>query len=280
MGLSFLRFSVACGVVLLGLAPPRRAAACAYPGCVVGRYIPAAAHATGVNGALWITDLNIVNTGTEPVTVYYDFLTSREGGSPGDLFSVTLAPLQSTVIPDVVGTTFGTDGAGGIGLSTVAGSGHFLAEARTYDASRPELGTHGFAASDVGSESAFFDSFLLVSNAPGPHGVRTNVGFLNALAAPARVDLTLLDGDGTTLGATTVFTAGRFWQVNDVFTAMGAGEATVKHGVVRVHAQTWTVDTPPLPLPVIGYATVIDNQSQDPTFAIARPDRADVPPPP
>lgn len=267
--------------VAFALLRSPRADACAYPGCVVGRWIPAAVHARGVDGALWITDLRILNTGTETLTVDLVFFPSGEGGSPGDVFIVTLPPLQSAFLADVVGGMFGFEGAGTILLGTSSGSGHFLAEARTYDAAHPELGTRGFSSEDVGAESAWSDSFLIVSNAPGPHGVRTNVAFVNPLSAPARVELSLLDGGGHVLGSSAFVLGGLAReQVNDVFSSFGAGGQAFENAVVRIHSQTSVTDTPSMPLPIFAYATVIDGLSRDATYSIARPDRADMPPPP
>jgi hypothetical protein len=265
----------------LGLFLPMRAPACAYPGCVVGRYIPAVAHARGARGAKWITDLRLLNTGTDALPITLTFLPPDRDNEGDAGTTITVPPLQSVLLPDVVAQTFNAEGGGAIWMTTPFGSGHFLAEARTYDASSPELGTRGFTTQAVDGNSASSDSFLFVSNEPGPLGFRTNIGCVNPLSVAVLGEITLQDATGKELGASTVgLGTDGYAQVNDVFAALGLGGASASNGIVRIHAHTWVVDTPTSPVPVFGYATVIENRSNDPSFSLAAPDPPNVPPPP
>jgi hypothetical protein len=268
-------------VLCLALFLPMRAAACAFPGCVLGRFIPAVAHAHGVGGASWITDLRLLNTGTEALPITLRFLPPGRDNSGDTGVTVTVPPLHSVLLRDVVAQTFNAEGGGGIWMTTPSGSGHFLSEARTYDASSPDQGTHGFSTQAVGGGAAASDGFLFVSNEPGPHGLRTNIGFLNPLPVPVHVDITLLDASGNELGASSIeLNLLGYAQVDDIFAALGMGGLSAQNAFVRIHGYMMVVDTPTFPVPVFGYAIVIDNGSNDPGFSLAEPDRQDVPPPP
>jgi len=274
-------FLIWISVLFVALFLPARAPACAFPGCPLGRFIPAAAHARGAGGTLWITDLRLLNTGSEELPITLRFLPPNRDNGGDEGITVTVPPRESVLLPDVVARTFGAEGGGAIWMTTPFGSGHFLAEARTYDASHPELGRRGFSSQAVAGASASSDSFLFVSNEPGPLGSRTNVGVVNPLSVPVLVDLTLLDATGRELGTSAVgLGAFGYAQVNDVFVALGSGGSAVVNGIVRIHARTWVVDVPTLSVPVFGYATVIENRSNDPSFSLAEPDPPDVPPPP
>jgi hypothetical protein len=89
-------------------------------------------------------------------------------------------------------------------------------------------------------------------------GFRTNAGFANLGAGDASVRIALFAADGAALGTArdVLVPAGRWLQLDDIFTAVGAGPADLAYARVELLTEggrAWA------------YASVIDNATGDPT---------------
>jgi hypothetical protein len=95
-------------------------------------------------------------------------------------------------------------------------------------------------------------------------GFRTNVGAYNDNDVAQTITFNLFDPSGTNLGHTSALAQPRTSvQVSNVFSAAGIA-VDVPDAYCEVHGN--------LSLPILAYAGVIDNQSQDLTFIPGAPD--------
>jgi hypothetical protein len=221
--------------------------------------IPSAASIHGVSGTFFHTDLWVMNLSrTNTQTVSARFHCFRGQTCSGDSRDIDLAPRATALLQDVVGDLFGSpETAGAIELTYDASLGGIAATSRTYTPSLPAP-TAGAAVPAAGPGEARARALFLGlgSNARVfTSGFRTNAGVYNPNGAAVSVTFSLLDGDGAPLGAplTRFASSLEAFQINDIFTAVGAG------GTVTVNATLVVTAT----APVFPFVTVIDNQSGD-----------------
>ena len=238
-------------------------------------YVPASAHAAGLNGANWRTDLEVHNPGMTAVTYSIALLkqsTDNGGSVPTQTFS--LGPQQSVRYVDVLSTVFSTDGAAA--LRVTAQSGSLLVNSRTYNL----IGTNSVGL-PVGASFGQFVPGLAESEAigQGEEGriiqlthrdastladFRSNVGFANTTASPIDLRIDLMGADGGLLATIqddrTHLRPYETKQINGIF-----GEATswLEDGYVIVRSMTPEGR-------FFAFATVIDNHvTGDPIFVPA-----------
>lgn len=235
-------------------------------------YVPASAHASGVNGASWRTDLEVHNPGTTAVTFGVALLKqgTDNGGSPATR-SFSLGPQQSVRYADVLATLFGYTGAAALRLTSTPGP--ILVNSRTYNligansvglpvgASFGQFvpGLPETEAIGYGEEGRIIQ--LSHRDASALAGFRANLGFVNTTGSPIdlRVDLYTADGApiGTLQDATTRLAPWEFDQVNGIFGRF-AGEVADGYAVVRTTTPGGRF---------FAFATVIDNHlTGDPVF--------------
>jgi len=71
--------------------------------------VPAAIHAPGAEGAVWRTDLYLYNPNAEAATLDIEWL-ARDQPNPGPpTHSMSLDPMETAILEDVVATVFGAD---------------------------------------------------------------------------------------------------------------------------------------------------------------------------
>jgi hypothetical protein len=250
-----------------GLAGVERVAAASTP-----IYVPASAHASGMNGSSWRTDVEVHNPGTTGVTFTIEML--RQGndnrvGVPVQTFS--LGPQQGVRYMDILSTVFGTDGAASLRLTPQSGT--ILVNSRTYNLIGPNgvglpvgasfgqfvPGLSETEAIGFGEEGRIIQ--LTHRDASSFADFRTNAGFVNTTGSPIDLRIDLFSASGSLLGtiqdSRTHLRAYEFLQINGIF-----GEFTdwLEDGYVVLRTTTPGGR-------FFAFATVVDNHlTGDPIF--------------
>ena len=219
--------------------------------------VPAAAHVKGAQGTNWRTDLRLYNTGAVPLTANIFFLPANADNSGVTTKrSINVNGGGAVTIPDIVFESFGRDETGALLIDT--SGGNLIVTSRTYNqVGRTTYGqflpgvslTQTLPISQVGH-------FPFVSKSSQ---YRTNIGFASTGGTLGKVTITLYDSANVKLGSGTfdVLPRGQA-QVNDVFNAVNAPATDVARAEI-----TATV-------PIIAYASVIDNMTGDPIAMTAQ----------
>jgi hypothetical protein len=226
--------------------------------------LPAASSIQGI--APFFSDVRVFNTSHEDtVTItatYYCFL----GDCPGAPAQVTfdLGPRDSQAFNDVVAQAFGApDSAGGIEFTFDGDQDLIIVTSRLYSTEpNPTVGM--FIPGLDPSQAHQLSALPSIQNGGSGAGFRTNVGVYNPNDTPATVTFSLIADHAAVGSAVQRVVPGHSGvQVNNIFGAAGAGDAT-DNAVVVVQSD----------VPVFSYAAVIDNNTQDPYLVIGAQDRA------
>jgi PKD repeat protein len=215
----------------------------------------------GVGGTAWRTELNLFNAGSQGASVSMIFLPAA-GGSVVTR-SLFLSPRQLTsyanALVDLFGITYGA-GALAIEATSAGASADLRVSSRTFTTG--QSGTYGQAVPDVQSEE--LERTLYITGISANASYRTNVGLVNRGGAPMNATLTLLSRTGATLSTKTVsIPANSFQQA-----ALGGLFPEVdgqSHDVLTMKMVATASDA------ISGYASVVDNRTQDPIYIQARP---------
>jgi len=232
------------------------------PDSVDALFVAAGASAAGVQGSLWKTDLRVANVGGTSRTVRISLLPNGHSNVDPASVELDLGAGAVLAIDDVVQTAFDRQGNAGLMIDTVPpGQGGLIATSRTYNQS--DVGTFGqfIPAIPAGSGLVEGHGVATALQVDGSEDFRTNVGFINTDAAAGSVTVALCSESGTQLGSRS-FALRPFspHQVNDIFGTLGVDPVENARVDFSVSGSG----------KVIGYASVIDNQSNDPVFAMAR----------
>jgi len=212
-------------------------------------WIPAIAHTEGVGGARWRTDLTLFNPGTGDLITRVQLL-----GPDGVMAETTVHVPDGWVrsFPDVVAGLLESDGAGALRISPTLGL--VMATTRTY-ATAIE-GSFGQGIPGVAENEAFTDGergFLPGLRQDGRF--RTNIGFANAGSGPIDIEITAHAVNGDDLGVSSYRIAGSSWMQANQALPRGTAYAT------------FTSATPEAKY--LAYASVIDRETDDPTYIAA-----------
>ncbi len=216
--------------------------------------VPVAASIHGAPGTFFHSDVRVFNRSeTSPVivTARYRCFTPPCGDSAR---TFTLSPREMRVFDDMIGATFNAPESGGAIEFSSAGS--LVVTSRLYTPSRPSP-TSGMGVPGVPETEALPASVLtsLSHSADPARGFRSNVGAYNASDAAQTITFTVFDGSGAQLGSTAAAVPARTSvQVSNIFNVLGiAGDVARAYCVVHGDQN----------LPLLAYAGVIDNESQD-----------------
>jgi hypothetical protein len=228
-------------------------------------FVPGVAHAPGVGGATWRTDLVVVNLSGGAVDLSASF-TSTDGQIPAAA-SARIPDGASVEWEDVLVSLFGlAEDADAKGTIRIDASALLHVHSRTFNLSA--AGTYGqyIPARAVGDAIGPGDEALVPQLRSAP-GFRSNLGLLNPTGTECAVEVALRGADGAPLGPaqTWVVPAQGYWQRNDVFAAFGAGG----HPLASLAARPRTAGCA-----VWVFGSVVDNQSGDPTTAPGLVDHA------
>jgi len=223
-------------------------------GAVFTGWIPVAVHDSGAHDSRWRTDVGLLNGGASAadvtITVY---------GSDGEhTLTRSVAAGKQVILEDMLGQIPYTGG----GAVKVVSTGALVVTSRSYSQLADDV-----ACFPGGTLGQFLDSsanLLVVGSGQTawiPQLVendrfRTNIALTNVGSSVAEATVTLYDGTGaelTSYGVT--LQPGQWKQENRPF-ANRAGATDLPAGYARVSVSSGSV---------IGYASVIDNKTNDPT---------------
>ena len=219
--------------------------------------IPVAASIHGAGVSFFHTDATVLNTSTSAsanVTLRYRCFSGSCGNSPQ---TATLAPREMRAFDDVIGATFAAPESGG--AIQFDSDQPIVVNSRLYTPSRPAP-TNGMGVPGVTEAGAPTVAVLtsLSHSANASAGFRSNVGAYNANDVPQTITFTLYDTAGGQLGQASASAPARTSvQVSNVFAVAGFTR-DVPDAYCVVHGDQ--------NLPLLVYAGVIDNQSQDLAF--------------
>src|ERR1017187_5199727 len=222
--------------------------------------LPSSAHANGIN-AFYTTDLTIANRGTTDSNLTLQFLGHDRDGTAGPTQLRALATNKAVTYADILASVFGvtaTDAQNYGAILITADSTSLKIVSQTSTPPPSGVGTLGQSVPAQGANDFVTPAApkSLISLREDT-AFRTNAFFANATTSSVTVTLTLLAGDGSTLGTTTrTLPPLGMTQVNHVVTALGAPSGTTNAVLVVATA------TPGAQ--VATYAAVIDNNTNDP----------------
>lgn len=220
-------------------------------------YLPAVARITGYNNSFFSSDVSIANAGDDTAWVQVSFLEHDRDNSQARSVILTLAPHQTLQIDDALGSLFHlseTYGALAVESSDFA---KLVVSERISTASATGPGTVGQQVDAIPDEGFFGHGSLLGLRQDG--AFRSNVGLFNPEPFWTTVSLTLRLGDGSALGATLVAVPPLGYVQRNL--------ADLFPGVEIPEGQTLTLSIDSHDVDIFGFASVIDNVSQDPTFS-------------
>lgn len=226
-------------------------------------YFPVVGRVDGLNNTRFVSDVRVVNTSANPVTVMLEYFSSSSAGSSAAsaIRGVTVAPGEEEVINDVVGSLFSTTGLGALKIGASSG---VTTGVRVFNDLRPiDGGTTGFFIPPKGVSAAKSSGVLpFLSNASSADtqarlGFRTNIGWFNPnLTAAGATFRAHRAGDGAVIGSVDVGIAALSQLQQGVFqliSTVAAADQTQTDFYV-----TWTST-----VPIYVYAAVVDNRTGD-----------------
>lgn len=223
--------------------------------------VSVAAQTPGVNGTSWRTELSVFNAGAQGANVSLLFLPSN-GGSVMSR-SLFLAPRQSMTYANALLDLFNmATGAGALAIeATSAGTTADLrVTSRTFTTGF--TGTYGQAVPDVHPED--LERTLYVTGIAASAAFRTNVGLVNRGGADVSTQLTLYNETGSVLASKSVVIPANSFQQSPLsayFPAVDGGA----YDVLTMRLSAASQDA------VSAYASVVDNETQDPIYIQAVP---------
>lgn len=218
--------------------------------------IPAVAHSPGAEGSLWRSDLTVVNQA--PAEAKLTFALVPPSG-PARAAEATVVARGTREWIDVATSLFALDPE-----ATISGALHVTSDrpltvtSRTYD--QGGKGTFGGGLSAVTPSSALSAGVTgVLPQLKKSSQYRTNAGFANLMSESITVELRLFDESGQALGkeVSVNLPPRGFIQVTDIFSAAGAGDSRLAYATVEVKTPGGKAGI---------YASVIDNDSNDPTI--------------
>jgi hypothetical protein len=223
--------------------------------------LPSSAHSPGKNLAFYTTDLTVANRGTTDANLTLQFLGHDRDGTAGPKQLRALATNKAVTYADVLASLFGvnaTDTQNYGALLITADSASLKIVSQTSTPPPNGVGTLGQSVPAQGA-----NDFVTPASPKSLVGLRddtafrTNAFLANATTSSATVTLTLLAGDGSTFGTTTLTLPPLgMTQVSSVVTTLGAPFGTTNAVLV--------VSTTATGAQIATYAAVIDNVTNDP----------------
>ena len=234
-------------------------------------WIVAAAHAGGVGGTNWRTDLEVHNPNDTTATYTVELLPHAIDNSSPRSTTLTLGPGESVRHVDVLQTLFGFEGIAA--LRIIPENRPLLVTSRTYNLlgsgnplGLPAGATFGqFIPPAEEGEAIGVDEegrlIHLSQAATDTSGFRTNLILVNATAAPLTVEVDLHESASSRLGTLTVDLAPReYRQLNKVFATVTSDAVEDAFVVVRTRTHNGAF---------FALASVVDNLTGDPVGMMA-----------
>ncbi len=223
-------------------------------------YVPAVAHAEGRFGSMWTSDVWVYHQGAGTVHLWFN----PAGNDNADNQSIAVSlDRPVTVLKDVVGSLFSTDGVGSL---------HYIADgpvtvvSRTWTPGASGDGTYGqtiqgvpiTAAAPGGAGQAVGTMRMLIDYRPG---FRTNLGLVNVSPNSVSVLVEIFTADGQSVSSASSFSVDLapfgMRQVNDVFASLGIeGVETL---IVRAGVESGNGS-------ILAYLSEVDNTTNDASY--------------
>ena len=215
--MSRFRLSLASALLVLVFCAPRAAAD--------RWWIPVVAHAPGVGGSAWRSDVTVLSLCGSSASI--ELRLHAGGGTTTE--TITLSGWSQQVLTDVVARMVSGDAVGAL---EVVADVPVAATSRTYDASTVQPGTVIEGVSPGDGLAAGDEAFVPALSESG--STRTNVGVLNTGGSTAEVDVFLADRAGLEIGRfTLVVPPGGVVQDNRPF-RQRFGRGDVESGSARI----------------------------------------------
>ena len=224
--------------------------------------IPAAAHVTGASGTNWRTDLEVLNPGSSQCSYTIELLAQDQDNSSPDSRSFQLDPGLAVRYEDVLASMFAFSGAAALRV-TPSGCALQLSSRTFNDTAN---GTYGQLVPGRATVMAIPPGVTvrliqLRESAASSSGFRTNIGIVNATAAPLQIAVDLYDGSGNLLGrvpsSRTALRPLEFRQLDRVFRTVTSAAVEDGYAVLSTSTSAGAF---------LAYASVIDNRTGDPVF--------------
>jgi hypothetical protein len=214
--------------------------------------VPAVASNPGRNQTTWRSDLTIVNLGDRDATVEIELHPVDTGPILTEL--VDIASGASLHLPDIVASTFSSEGSGWLRLAS--GSGSVFAVSRTYN--DDATGTFGqFIPAVDRDDFVLSGESVVLAGLSSADGFRTNIGLTSLADVETTVMGRVFSDTGLLVGELAVpVPAGQFVQLDrvlqDRFDYLGTAWAIL-----------WSDDPA---ASFVAHASVVDGSSGDPVY--------------
>jgi hypothetical protein len=223
-------------------------------------FLPAVVRVPGAYGTHWHSDLTLLNASASTASFTLQFV-PMAGSAEGVIeVPVTLPPFAMGVYPDIVAFLFHLDTAAGSVRLTGADPGTLLAFNRIYnlaaDGSTYGQGTAAYRAADA---VGLNDGTLYALGLERSPKYRTNAGVVETAGEPATVLFTVVSPAGEARPYLVSLAPGQWMQADDIIRD--------KAGFAADFSNAWVMmDVVAGNGRVIGYASIIDNDSSDATY--------------
>ncbi len=215
--------------------------------------VPAVGRAAGANGTYWRSDVRLFNASATTMSVTLRYLASGADDRNAQSIGVTILPMQTVILADVLSQFGVASGSGALQLGWSGTAGPVVAS-RTYTTNAGG-GTYGQSIDAV-------QSFGSDSDIPGLRSdgtYRSNAGFVNGSSSAIGITVDLLSPTGQTIASAFVQLPPRS-QTQQSLAALFPGVDVSSLGAVTLHAHTDSGAA------LFAYGSIIDNRSGDPVF--------------
>jgi photosystem II stability/assembly factor-like uncharacterized protein len=221
------------------------------------RIVNAAARVAGANQTSWTSDLQLVNTGDDAVTAEIHLL-PRSGPAPEPIVD-ELAAGAARMISDVAGNILGGDGAGAL---RVEATENVAITSRTATETTDGTYGQGIPSAALADATPAAGAIRLPGLVSTPE-FRTNIGLVNPGTTAISLVIRLYDDEGDELAEIQrTVDAGRWLQLNRVFSSAGVGTVTSGLAVLRPTSTDGEF---------FAYGSVVDERTGDPTYVAPTP---------
>jgi hypothetical protein len=222
--------------------------------------LPAVVRAPGAFGTNWRSDITLLNASGTSQNVKVQYIPMTGSAAGVEEAWIALDPYGMNVTLDVISTLFHKEtGLGTLRILGVDG-GTFLAYNRIYnladDGATFGQGTSAYRAGDA---VALNDGTLYTLGLERSPKYRTNVGVVETAGANATVLFTVIAPTGEARGYLVNLAPGQWLQADDIIRS--------KVGFTEDLSNVWVmIDVVEGPGRVVGYGSIVDNDSSDATF--------------
>jgi hypothetical protein len=211
--------------------------------------------------ASWRTDIRLFNPGTSQVTATLAYSPQPGNSGASGPQQVTIDPGQVKSIDNSLQQLYSLQNSGGSMLITTPSSSKLIVTARTYN--QTSSGTYGQfipAVTPAGSVGLADNRVLQLLQLESSDRMRTNIGFVETSGSPVTIEVSAIPPDSKIAAKTQIpLAANQFFQTS--LASFGVGTVYNARVTVKVISGTGRVTA---------YGSVIDMQTQDPTYVPAQ----------